>query len=194
MKRAGIRISHRLTLAACLGICLAGCTSRSYFVSEMSLDNYDEEGLLAKVSTLEPDALADKSLAERQWTLYSGKMLLSGTLIRSRKERERLEVTVRGGSIVTARRNIQMIEVRSFGCGNISGHDDFCGTEKYYQCEQWGTHHLRKSCSEVIVPTSAAAPGAAARYVQKATALTAGPPTIVRKSAGDPVGGTVAQP
>jgi hypothetical protein len=101
-------------------------------------------------------------------------------------------VTVRNGSIVSARRNVQMIEVHWFGCGNISGHGDLCGSQFSDQCEQWGSHALRKSCPVVYHPNAEAR--AAVPYIQGATVHTAGPPTIVRKSAGDPVGGTVRQP
>jgi len=70
-------------------------------------------------------------------------MLVTGSL--SPKERERLDVTVRNGWIISAHRSIQMIRVRGFFCGNISGHGDFCGTTRSYRCEMWGNHTLRKS-------------------------------------------------
>jgi hypothetical protein len=193
----GVQRSHRLAFVACLCVLLAGCTSRSYFVTDMTVGISDEERetLLANLGA---GGLADKSPGDRDFTFYSGKMLVTGSSILSRKQRERLDVTVRNGWILSAHRNIQMIRVRWFICGNISGHGGFCGTESHNQCEKWGNHDLRRSCPPAIDPAYAATARAeaakAAPYIQSATVHTAGPPTIVRKSAGDVAVGASSQP
>ncbi len=192
MRHAGIRVSLQLALVACTGLWLTGCTTRHYFVATVSMESSDEEhdSLVAKVKTLEPGMLAEKSPAERQWTFYSGKELVTGSLIHLGTERERLELIVRNGFIISAHRNIQMIRVRTFLCGNISGHGDFCGTEQFNQCEVWGSHSLRKSCPYIALEPTAAERASAARaavFVQKATAHTAGPPQVVHRSAGEAV-------
>ena len=191
MRHAGIRLSLQLAVVACLGLWLAGCTTRHYFVANVPVEFADEEhdSLVAKVTALEPGMLAAKSPAERQWTFYSGKELVTGSLIRSDTERERLELTVRNGFIISAHRNMQMILVRTFLCGNISGHGDFCGTTQSYRCEVWGNHTLRGSCPIMPPPTAAerASAARAAAFIQPATVHTAGPPQVVHRSAGDPV-------
>ncbi len=188
MQYAGVRRSRQLAIVACLGIGLAGCTTRQYFVADVPVEFADEEhdALFSKVKTLEPGALADKSPVERQLTFYSGKKLVTGSFLRT--EPERLDVTVRSGWIISAHRNIQMILVSGFFCGNISGHGDFCGTSRSYRCEMWGSHTLRKSCPIMPPPTAAerAEAARAAPFIQSATVHTA-PLQTVHRSAGDPV-------
>lgn len=198
MRFAGIRVSLQLAVMACLGFWLAGCSTRHYFVANVPVEFADEEydALVSKTKALEPGMLAVKSPAERQWTFYSGKELVTGSLIRSGTERERLELTVRDGWIISAHRNIQMIQVSTFLCGNISGHGAFCGTTQYNQCEVWGNHTLRRSCPIITAEPSAADRAAAARaasFVQQATVHTAGPPKVVFKNAGDPVATSAPQ-
>ena len=193
MRHAGIRVSLQLAVMASLGFWLAGCSTRHYFVANVPVEFSDEEhdALFSKVEALEPGMLAVKAPAERQWTFYSGKELVTGSLIRSGTERERLELIVRDGWIISAHRNIQMIRVRTFLCGNISGHGDFCGTTQFNRCEVWGNHTLRKSCpiitSELPAGVDSASAAAARPFVQQATVHTAGPPKVVFKNAGDPV-------
>jgi hypothetical protein len=164
----------------------------------VEISDEERDTLLANVTKLQARAVADKLPGDREYTFYSGKVLVTGSLIRSRTQRERLDVTLRGGAVLEAHRNIQMIQVRTFLCGNISGHGSFCGTARHNACEKWGSHDPRHYCPVVIDAASAAAARADAAnalpYIQKATVHTAGPPTIVRKSAGDVAAGAAPQP
>jgi hypothetical protein len=179
---------RRSTLLIFCCLPLAGCTSRSYFVSEMSVEPSDEEAqALLSANKKAPPANADPLQVEQRSTIYSGKRLKTGSWIWSPTTTERMDVVLRNGQVYSARRNIQMIRVRFYYCGNIAGHGDFCGIEKYHECEMWSRHDLRNHCPEVTAVASTNEKPISG--IQKATAAPAPHPTIVYTSPGDPLAG-----
>jgi hypothetical protein len=146
----------RLAIALLCGLAITGCISRTYRVGETDFGLADEEWqvLMPQIKSQKPDEVIEKSPNERLLIFYSGKMLLTGSAgTPSKKEKERMIVKERDGQMILWHRTVQYIEVRNFGCGNISGHGSFCATEVYRECELWSTHVLRIHCpSEVGVP------------------------------------------
>jgi hypothetical protein len=116
-------------------------------------DWFELGDICERVALRDADEIERVSESEMRLIFYSGKSLTDeGRFFGKKTERERYVAIVRDRRVVESYRNVQVIDWKSSGCGNVSGHGDFCWNQSGRTCEKWGTYETGNCESDMTTP------------------------------------------